>query len=268
MLSANLLVQARRAAGFSQRELAACAGVAQQEIARYERGRVTPSLERLRSLIAACGLELTVGLARADDSYDHQIAAALALTPPARLDSALRDAQPLRAARAQKAGLAVPPHVDVLGVLGALERAEVEFVLIGELAEVLHGSPLLPVAGSVEIVPRAGQRERLGAAIAAVGGNPAAPAPATTGVIDSPATFALEMPGTELVVHPAPPGTHGYDDLRRDAATISLGEDLDAKVSSLVDLVRIAEASEDRGRVPALRRTLELATAPPAARAA
>ncbi|MGP0052366.1 MAG: helix-turn-helix domain-containing protein, partial [Solirubrobacteraceae bacterium] len=35
MVSASLLVQARRAAGLSQRELAARAGVAQQEIARY-----------------------------------------------------------------------------------------------------------------------------------------------------------------------------------------------------------------------------------------
>jgi hypothetical protein len=47
-----------------------------------------------------------------------------------------------------------------------------------------------------------------------------------------------------------------------------LGEDLAVVVASLVDLVRIAEASEDRARVPALRLTLELATAPPASRAA
>jgi transcriptional regulator with XRE-family HTH domain len=268
MLSASLLVQARRAAGLSQRELAARAGVAQQEIARYERGRVTPSLERLRSLIAACGLELTFGLARADDSYDHQIAAALALTPAARLDTALRDAQPLRAARAQKAAMSAPLPVDVLGVLRALNQAEVQYVLIGELAEVLHGSPLLPVAGRMEIVPRAGQRERLSAAIAVAGGNPAAPAPAASVAIDAPAAFALEIPGTELVVHPAPPGTHGYDDLRRDATTTPVAEDLNVLVASLVDLVRIAEASDDRARVPALRRTLELAAAPPAARAA
>jgi hypothetical protein len=38
-------------------------------------------------------------------------------------------------------------------------------------------------------------------------------------------------------------------------------------VASLVDLVRIDEASEDRARLPALRRTLELTTDPPAASA-
>ena len=63
----------------------------------------------------------------------------------------------------------------------------------------------------------------------------------------------LEVDGTELVVQPAPPGTHGYDDLRRDATAIPLDEDLEVTVASLVDLVRIAEASEDRARVPALR---------------
>jgi len=229
-------------AGLSQRELAARAGVAQQEIARYERGRVIPSLERLRSLIAACGLELTVGLARADDSYDHQIAAATALTPAGRLDSALRDAQPLRAARARKARVPTVTPVDVLGVLRELEQAESQYVLIGELAEVLHGSPLLPVAGNLQVVPRAGQRERLSAAIAAAGGDPAAPAPATTVAIDAPSTFTLAIRGTELIIDPAPPGTHGYEDLRRDATAIGLDEDLYVPVASLVDLIRIAEA--------------------------
>jgi transcriptional regulator with XRE-family HTH domain len=267
VLSASLLVQARRSAGLSQRELAARAGVAQQEIARYERGGVTPSLERLRSLIAACGLELTFGLARADNSYDHQIAQALALEPAQRLERARRGAQPLRAARAQSTGTAAPVAADVLGVLRALEQAEVQHVLIGELAEVLHGSPLLPVSGKLEIVPRAGQRERLSAAIAAAGGQSAASS-STTVEIDAPATFMLVAPGIELVLYPAPPGTHGYDDLRRDAAAIPLDEDLDVTVASLVDLIRITEASEDRACVPALRRTLELATAPPAARAA
>lgn len=267
VLSASLLVQARRTAGLSQRDLAARAGVAQQEIARYERGRVTPSLERLRSLIAACGLELTVGLARADDSYDHQIAAALALAPSARLISAVRDAQPLRVARAQHAGTPAPRPVDVLGVLRALQQAEVQYVLVGEVAEVLGGSPLLPVSGSLEIVARAGQRERVDAAIAAAGGNAAMPLAVATVAIDSPATFTLEIAGTDLVVDPAPPGTHGYDDLRRDATTVVLDVDLDATVASLVDLVRIAEAGKGRARLPALRRTLELTTAQ-AARAA
>jgi transcriptional regulator with XRE-family HTH domain len=266
VVSAALLVQARRRAGLSQRALAERAGVAQQEIARYERGRVTPSLERLRGLIAACGLELTFGLARADDSYDGRVLAALEVSPTARLERALRDAQPLRAARAQGVGAPPPPAVDVWGLLRALAGAAVEYVLVGEPAESLHGSPLLPVGGAVTIVPRAGQRERLEAVIAAGNGEPTGPP--GMAVLDATVSFALGSYGVDLVVAPAPAGTHGYEDLRRDATPVRIDGDLTVMVTSLVDLVRIADASEDRGRVPALWRTLELASDPPAARAA
>lgn len=251
-------MQARRRAGLSQRALAARAGVAQQEIARYERGRVTPSLERLRALVGACGLELTFGLVRADDSYDDHVGVALALEPALRLERALADAHGLRVAQA--AGGPAPARADVLGVLAALERAGVRYVLVGELAEVLHGSPLLPLGGTVAIVARAGQREQLDAVIAAADGKPTTVMAGSW--IDAPASFTLERHASELRVVPAPAGTQGYEDLRRDATPITVGEQLTVMVASLVDLVRIAEAGEDRARVPALRRTLELATTP------
>ena len=267
MVSALLLVQARRSAGLSQRDLAARAGVAQQEIARYERGRVMPSLERLRALVAACGLELTVGLTRADDSYDRQIAAALALAPTQRLERALCEAEPLRAAQAQAAGVDTSPvAVDVLRVFAALQRARVAYVLIGDLGEVLRGSPLLPLSPTVVIVPRAGQRERLSAAIACADGRAIAQVTPTSAMIDAPSRYALE--GCELLLAPAPAATQGYEDLRRDATVIQLDENISVNVASLVDLVRIAEASDERSHVPALRRTLELANAAPSVRAA
>ena len=127
MVSASLLVHARRSAGLSHRPLAARVGFAQREIERYERGRVTPSFERLRALIAVCDLELTVGLARADESYDEQIAAALALTPVLRPERAVADAQSMRAARAWAAG--APAPADVLGVLRAMNIATVRYGL-------------------------------------------------------------------------------------------------------------------------------------------
>src|SRR2546423_9129066 len=72
-------------AGLSQRELALRLGKRQAEIARWERGHVVPSLERLREVVAACGLELTCGLAVADDSYDEQIVAGFSLPVGERL---------------------------------------------------------------------------------------------------------------------------------------------------------------------------------------
>ena len=56
-----------------------------------------PSLERLRQLVVACGLELTVGLANADPS-EHDLALirrALRLSPLERLAASERDADEL-----------------------------------------------------------------------------------------------------------------------------------------------------------------------------
>lgn len=255
MVSAGLLVEARRRAGLSQRELAARAGVGQQEIARYERGRVTPSLERLRQIVAACGLELTFGLARADASYDEAIARMLALSPAQRLARGLRDAESVRAVGAHAHHQSEPP--DAIGVLRTLEAAGVHYVLIGELAEVLHGSPLLPMSTTVTIVPRAGEGEALRDVLTA-GRSLDAPE-STKSPVNAVERWRLEEFCADLEIVPAPPGTHGYQDLRRDATRLHIDADeVSVTVASLVDLVRIGEASNDRARMPALRHTLEL----------
>jgi transcriptional regulator with XRE-family HTH domain len=59
-------------------------------ISRWERGDARPSLETLRDLIRACGLELTFALANYDDSYLADINEYLELTPDERVEHALR----------------------------------------------------------------------------------------------------------------------------------------------------------------------------------
>jgi transcriptional regulator with XRE-family HTH domain len=88
MISADLLREARLRAGLTQAELGLRVGRPQSQIGRWERGDVKPSLETLRELIRACGLELTFGLATYDDSYDEWILRALALEPVQRLKDA------------------------------------------------------------------------------------------------------------------------------------------------------------------------------------
>jgi transcriptional regulator with XRE-family HTH domain len=63
----DLIERARKNAGLTQSGLAARAGTSQPAIARYERGVVTPTIATASRLLAACGRELSVTLAAADD---------------------------------------------------------------------------------------------------------------------------------------------------------------------------------------------------------
>lgn len=58
----ELFGAARRAAGLSQRQLAAVAGTSQAAIARYERGSVVPDVRTLARLLEACGFRLVIDL--------------------------------------------------------------------------------------------------------------------------------------------------------------------------------------------------------------
>ena len=92
MVSGDLLREARLRAGLTQAELAERVGTARSQISRYERGEVLPSLETLRRLIRACGLELGLRIFNADlEEHDATlIAQTLPLTPEERVDRALR----------------------------------------------------------------------------------------------------------------------------------------------------------------------------------
>ena len=89
MISADLLRQARLRAGLTQAELGRRIGRSQSQIARWESGRVEPSLETLCRLVRACGLELTYALANYDDSYVPYIKRLLELSPQERIEDAL-----------------------------------------------------------------------------------------------------------------------------------------------------------------------------------
>lgn len=100
MVSGDLLREARLRAGLTQGKLAERAGTARSQISRYERGDVLPSLETLRRLIRACGLELGFRLFNADlEEHDATlIAQTLPLTPEERVARALRAVKHIYAA--------------------------------------------------------------------------------------------------------------------------------------------------------------------------
>ncbi|HXF71806.1 MAG TPA: helix-turn-helix transcriptional regulator, partial [Actinomycetota bacterium] len=101
-----LVREARRRAGLTQEELARRLGTTQSAIARIERGRTAPSLERLRGIVRACGLDLEVRLVPLDDSAWSLARSNLALPVDARIrqhQAALRFARAAREARGSRA---------------------------------------------------------------------------------------------------------------------------------------------------------------------
>jgi transcriptional regulator with XRE-family HTH domain len=82
----DLIKETRRRAGLSQAELARRASTTQSAVARWESGRVSPSLDTTMRVMRAAGFDLDYSVVPYDDS-DHAQALRLAgLTPQERLD--------------------------------------------------------------------------------------------------------------------------------------------------------------------------------------
>jgi transcriptional regulator with XRE-family HTH domain len=136
MRSADLLVAGRRRAGLSQEQLAERLGRTQSTIARWESGYQHPPLESVVEALHACGLELTVGMARYDDSYESLIAGQLLLDPADRVSRLARRA----------AGF------DPIGMLCELAE-DAQFVVIGKVAGAFNGWPITLGARTLHVVP-------------------------------------------------------------------------------------------------------------------
>jgi transcriptional regulator with XRE-family HTH domain len=98
----DLVREARRRAGLSQRELAERASTTQSAIARLETGRSTPSFDAVLRLVRLCGLDLDVMLVERDDTDWAQAHRLRHLTPTQRVRRMERVAHQLRELR--KAG--------------------------------------------------------------------------------------------------------------------------------------------------------------------
>jgi transcriptional regulator with XRE-family HTH domain len=239
MRSADLLVTGRRRAGLSQEQLAGRLGRPQSTIARWEKGQQHPPLESVIEALRACDLELIVGIARYDDSYETQIARQLQLDPAERV----KRLTPTWATEG----------FDPIGALTEL-AGQARFVVIGDVAGALHGSPIVLGARTLHVVPAETALRRVEQIARRLDAQPMAEGAAQT------QRWALPA-GGELRATSLPPGTRGYRDLARYAEVMQIAPSTSVKVASLLDLIRIAEASPDTGArasVPALWATLEM----------
>ena len=149
------------------------------------------------------------------------------------------------------------PRFDPYELLAALDRERVSYVIIGGFARVVHGSG--EVTNGLDIAPslrdenlRRLQRAlgELGVVEAGIGEQLVSREPVTA-----------ETRAGVLRIVPEPWGTRGYDDLRIRAGRENLGRGARPAVASVVDSVRMLDASDrdaDGDRLLRLRRLMEL----------
>lgn len=88
--SGSLLREARLRAGLSQGELGERVDKDRAQIARWERDANSPPYETLRTLVRACGFDLSTELVAYDDSPNERIDAVREMSPQDRLERMVR----------------------------------------------------------------------------------------------------------------------------------------------------------------------------------
>ncbi len=147
------------------------------------------------------------------------------------------------------------PPFDPYALLAALDRERVSYVVVGGFARVVNGSG--ETTRGLDIVPSL--REENLRRLARVLEQLEAPVNADQLASAEPVTASTRA--GELRIVSAPWGTRGYDDLRRRADRENLGRGLRPQVASVVDCVRMLEASDrefDVDRLLRVRRMMEL----------
>jgi len=143
----------------------------------------------------------------------------------------------------------------------ALDRERVSYVVVGGFARVVHGSA--ETTDGLDIVPslREENLRRLARALEELDARGPGRQPVDAESLASSEPIRTRTRTGELRIVPAPWGTRGYDDLRIRAFRENLGRGTRPQVASLVDCVRMLEASDrasDAERLLRLRRLMEI----------
>ena len=154
---------------------------------------------------------------------------------------------------------------DPRATFDVLERHGVRYVVIGGVAAILHGAA--HVTTDVDVVPQDARDnlERLSDALKEiharirVSGEPdGVPFDHSAESLARVRIWTLQTDIGDLDVTFEPSGTHGYDDLKRDAIVMRLRSG-NVPVASLADVIRSKEAADrprDRAVLPGLRALL------------
>jgi hypothetical protein len=163
--------------------------------------------------------------------------------------------------------VAQPDRLDPRRLISALVAHDVRFVVIGAIAAIAQGGPLITQDLDVTPAREPDNLERLAEALKELDARLRIPndpsgielpiEPRFLGNVDS---WTLNTPSGDIDLRFTPSGTAGYDDLKRAAVPVQLW-DQQVLVAALPDIIRMKEAAgrpKDLAQLPALRQTLEL----------
>ena len=135
---------------------------------------------------------------------------------------------------------------DPYALLAALERHRVGYVLIGGFARVIQGTEELTDGLDLAPSTRPDNLRRLDLALAELEAERVDRKPLALGdeqALQAEPIVELRTSRGELRLVPEPAGTRGgYDDLRRRAQRLPLGQGLWPRVATIADLARMAAA--------------------------
>jgi len=153
---------------------------------------------------------------------------------------------------------------DPRGLLAALDRHRVAYIIIGAFGRVVQGAD--EITRGIDIVPsmRDENLRRLDTALAELGARqPDGSEPSLANADRNQLEPVLELATAHgnLKIIPEPTGTGGYEDLRRAATREHIGQGLRPQIASLGDLTRMLSSlnrEDDLPKVLDLRRLAEL----------
>jgi transcriptional regulator with XRE-family HTH domain len=267
----ELLREARTDYGISQSELAARANTTQSAISRIEAGKVSPSFETLRELLRMLSFDLVLEARPRDAGIDLTLNEGnFELSAAARVEGGLGWADEIlrtqrdmgvkpgvngeaRAAWKIMERRAGRPILEAGPLLDALDRKEVDFVVIGGVAGLAHGSAYPTY--DLDIAYARGRRnlERLAASLRDIGVTLRDAPDDLPFQIDAQAlqagmnfTFVTEFGPFDILGRVE--GVHSYEELR-DQAEIQVVGGIPVRVASLNHLIgmkRRADRAKDQ----------------------
>ena len=137
---------------------------------------------------------------------------------------------------------------DPIPAIAVLNQHHVEYIIIGGIAAISHGSPLLTSDFDICYRRTRENTERLAAALVELKARPRGFDPALPFILDATTlrngdTFTFETTAGDLDCLGSPSGTDGYADLLRSATHVDIDGGEQALVCSIDDLIRMKRAA-------------------------